>query len=132
MVRRPLRTHAGVLAAQALAQEAGSVDRAVQRAHLDARALEEEGLRALSEATTAEKSSAKTAADIKGEQGLGRVVGDTSLSSCDMGNGMMMLELALGNGVHGCCSERTLAHVAPRTHLPHLLAPPVRPKARLL
>lgn len=53
---------------QALAVEAGSIDRAAQRAHQDARALEEQGLRALSEATTAEKSSVKTAADIQGER----------------------------------------------------------------
>lgn len=45
------------------------MDRAVQRAHQDARALEADSLRALSEATTAEKSSAKTATDIQGARG---------------------------------------------------------------
>jgi len=54
---------------KALVLEAGSADRAIQRAHHETRALESDTLRALSEATTAEKSSAKTAADIEALRG---------------------------------------------------------------
>jgi hypothetical protein len=55
---------------RALSQEAASVDRAAQRAAIEARAVEAESLRALSGATTAEKSSAKSVADIQGESWL--------------------------------------------------------------
>ncbi|GBF90586.1 hypothetical protein Rsub_03158 [Raphidocelis subcapitata] len=50
---------------RALSHEAAAVDRAAQRAAVEAREVEVESLRALSGATTAEKSSAKTAADIQ-------------------------------------------------------------------
>lgn len=50
---------------QALSNEASSVERATQRIFQDVRSLEAEMLRTLSEQTSTEKSSAKTAADIR-------------------------------------------------------------------
>lgn len=50
---------------QAVASEAESVERAIQRVFHEIRALESDMLRTLSEQTSAEKSSSKTAADIK-------------------------------------------------------------------
>lgn len=49
---------------QAVIQEAEHVDRAIAKAFQDVRSLEGDMVKTLSEQTTAEKSSSKTAADI--------------------------------------------------------------------
>jgi hypothetical protein len=58
-------TTAALCATQALSNEATTVERTTQRLFQEVRALEADLLHTLSEATSAEKSSSKTAADIR-------------------------------------------------------------------